>query len=46
MRTITITHRAGKENLNVDALSRNPHSSPPVNEIVEGEVQVAVHDHQ
>ena len=42
VRTITITHRAGKENLNVDALSRNPHSLPPVSGIREGEVQVVV----
>ena len=42
MRTITLSHRAGKVNLNADALSRDPHSSPPVNEIGECEVQVAV----
>ncbi len=42
VRTITITHCARKENLNADALSRNPHSLPPVNGIGEGEVQVAV----
>jgi len=38
----TITHRAGKENLNVDVLSRNPHNLPPDNGIGEEEVQIAV----
>ena len=42
VRTVTITHRAGKENLNADALSRNPHGPPSVSGIGEGEVQVAV----
>ena len=42
VRAVTITHRAGKENLNADALSRNPHGPPPISGIGEGEVQVAV----
>ena len=42
VRAVTITHRAGKENLNADALSRNLHGPPPVSGIGEGEVQVAV----
>ena len=39
--TVTITHRAGKENVNADALSRNPHGSSAINGVGEGEVQVA-----
>ena len=39
--TVTITHRVGKENVNADALSRNPCSSSDANGIGEGEVQVA-----
>ena len=42
MRAVTITHCAGKENLNADALSRNPHNPPPDNGIGEGEVQIAM----
>ena len=41
MGTVTITHCAGKENVNADALSRNPCSSSDANGIGEGEVQVA-----
>ena len=39
--TVTITHHAGKKNMNADALSRNPHGSPAINGVGEGEVQVA-----
>jgi len=38
VRVVTITHCAGKENLNADALSRNPHNPPPDNGIGEEEV--------
>ena len=39
--TVTITHRAGRENSNADTLSRNPiNTSPP--EGIGGEMQVAV----
>ena len=42
VRAVTITHRVGKENLNADALSRNPHDPPPVSGTGEGEVQDAM----
>jgi len=42
VRAVTITHRAGKENLNADAFSRNPHDSPTDNGIGEGEIQIAM----
>lgn len=38
VRAVTITHCAGKENLNADTLSRDPHRPPPVSGIGEGEV--------
>ena len=40
--TVTITHRAGRENSNADALSRNPLNTSPLEGIGEGEMQVAV----
>ena len=41
IKDIKIRYRAGKENQNADALSRNPHSPVPVSGMVDGEVQVA-----
>ena len=42
IKEVTIIHRAGKDNLAADALSRNPHEKPPSEGIGEDEVQVAV----
>ena len=41
IKDIKIRYRAGKENQNADALSRNPHSPVPVSGMVDGEVQMA-----
>ena len=40
VRTVTIIYHARKENLNAHTLSRNPHGSPSINGIGEGEVHV------
>jgi len=40
--TVTITHRAGRENSNADALSRNLLNTSPPEEIGRGDIQIAV----
>ena len=42
VRELKICHRAGRENVNADALSRSPHAPSPQVDLMEGEVQVAV----
>ena len=42
IKEVSIIHRAGRDNLAADALSRNPHEKPPSEGIAQDEVQVAV----
>lgn len=44
VRDVQITHRAGKENVNADALSRSPQAPPPTSETTDCTIQVAVVD--
>ena len=40
VKDIKIIHHPGKENLNTDALSRQPYLPPPSEGVAEGEIQV------
>ena len=42
LKNVDIVHRAGRENSNVNALSRNPPGSAPTEGLGESEVQVAI----
>ena len=45
IRKVNIVYRAGKENTNTDALSRQPYLPAPVVGTIEGDVQVLAISH-